>query len=465
MSQPLKLHVKAGSSRCSAVFLTLEAVKAEYELVFHTQEDTKSEAFHKLNPLGRVPVLETEEGNLAYTNVIARWICKKYNKLLGTNRKEELEVESWLEAVRLDLMVARGNFIYQVYGFEKDKCLSKDEFNHHTSHFLDLAQAFEKHLTGKDFLVGSQLSAADIHLIAALEPVLRFVLCPGGRARIPNLVKYFEKHIKEELFKKFYGVFQFPEAPIYICFKDCKKHDDHKKCADDHKKGHDDHKKGHDDHKKGHDEHKKGHEEHKKGDEKKGHEDQKKTEKKKEEKKKEKKDDYNDEDEEEAPKEVKKEYKFPDSAFKLPDFKTLYVNEPDKAKALEHLWAHWDANAYSFWYLNYDKLPTECKKLFLTNNLMTGFIDRAELCRKHAFGVHGVYGEENDYDIRGVWLWRGTDMLEPLKEHQQFDVYKYKKLDPKNEADKKLIEEYWTHLESEKGTVEGRVPRTIKYFK
>jgi hypothetical protein len=34
--------------------------------------------------------------------------------------------------------------------------------------------------------------------------------------------------------------------------------------------------------------------------------------------------------------------------------------------------------------------------------------------RKHALGVMGVYGEEPNLEIMGVFLWRGADVIEPM---------------------------------------------------
>jgi elongation factor 1-gamma len=66
--------------------------------------------------------------------------------------------------------------------------------------------------------------------------------------------------------------------------------------------------------------------------------------------------------------------------------------------------------------------------------------------------VHCVTGEEGDYDINGVWLWRGTDKLVCIDENPLAEYYFYKKLDPSKEEDRKLIGEYFTLSESDWGT-------------
>ena len=202
-----------------------------------------------------------------------------------------------------------------------------------------------------------------------------------------------------------------------------------------------------------------------KDDKKDKHKDEKKDKKKDEKKKDEKPKKKVEAEEEEIKEEKAVEYKFPDTTFNFFDYKTLFVNEPDKQKALDFLWKNWDANAFSFWKLRYDKLPSEGKVVYLTNNLMSGFLDRADACRKYALGVHGVYGDEPDLDVRGVWLWRGTEVLPYLKDHPQFEYYQATKLDPANEKDKAVITEYWTHLKEDVDKVEGLTVRTCKLFK
>ena len=91
----------------------------------------------------------------------------------------------------------------------------------------------------------------------------------------------------------------------------------------------------------------------------------------------------------------------PPSKFNLFDFKTLYVNAPDKKEALKFFWENFDNEGYSIWFIKYIKAEGEGKVLFLTNNLMNGFLQRLDTFRKYAFGVHGVYGDEPNLEIRG----------------------------------------------------------------
>ena len=83
----------------------------------------------------------------------------------------------------------------------------------------------------------------------------------------------------------------------------------------------------------------------------------------------------------------------------------------------------------------------------MTCNLKNGFIRNIEDFRKYSFGILGVYGDEGDLVIQGVWLWRGTEMPEEWKEHNSYEYFKFKKLDHTSEADRQILEDYWCKVE------------------
>ena len=122
------------------------------------------------------------------------------------------------------------------------------------------------------------------------------------------------------------------------------------------------------------------------------------------------------------------------------------VNAPDKHEAFQQLWANWDDATMSFFFVHYDKYDGEGVVLHQTSNLMNGFLQRMdEKLRRHALCVMGVYGEEPSLEIMGVFFWRGVGEIEPMREHPQYEYFKKRALDIKgNEADRKLVEAFWT---------------------
>jgi elongation factor 1-gamma len=157
----------------------------------------------------------------------------------------------------------------------------------------------------------------------------------------------------------------------------------------------------------------------------------------------------------------------PPTDFNVYDFKTFYVNHPDKKGAAVDEWYKMlDWNGWSFWHFHYEKYTGEGEKLHITNNMMAGFLSRAEHVNKYCFARHGVFGEEPNLEIMGVWLCRGPKEVPDglMKEHPQFEYYKTRQLDPrKNKEDDKLIREYFAGKEEE--MIGGMKAQTLKYVK
>ena len=130
----------------------------------------------------------------------------------------------------------------------------------------------------------------------------------------------------------------------------------------------------------------------------------------------------------------------PKSPFVLDDFKREISNAQDKASVLKSFWEKFDSEGWSLWKTVYDKYEGEGAVGYLTSNLKNGFLRNLEHFRKYAFAAFGVYGVEGKYDIKGVWLWRGTKIPLEMKEHQSFEYYQITPLDPNSESDRNLVE-------------------------
>lgn len=84
----------------------------------------------------------------------------------------------------------------------------------------------------------------------------------------------------------------------------------------------------------------------------------------------------------------------PPSDFILYDFKTFFVNHPDKkGKGTDEMYQKIDWEGWSFWKFEYDIYEGEGEKEHIANNLMNGFLSRAESANKLCFARHCVLGE------------------------------------------------------------------------
>lgn len=100
----------------------------------------------------------------------------------------------------------------------------------------------------------------------------------------------------------------------------------------------------------------------------------------------------------------------PKSSFNIDDWKREFCNAEDKRAVLKDTWAKFDHEGWSLWRVDYDKYEGEGVVGYLTNNLKNGYLRNIDHFRKYTFNVFGVYGTEGNYDITGIWLWRGTEI-------------------------------------------------------
>jgi elongation factor 1-gamma len=169
----------------------------------------------------------------------------------------------------------------------------------------------------------------------------------------------------------------------------------------------------------------------------------------------------------ETKKEIQKENPLdflPPSKFDLNNFKKEFCENGNKKEAMEKFWKNFDPKGYSLWLIEYQNLESEGKKLFRMKNSKNFFLERIDDdFKKYSFGVHGIYGNNNEFKVKGLWMWRGEDIPEEIKENEYFNYLSIKKLDCKNEKDKKLVEEYWTKC-NKGDKVDERKVEEISYF-
>jgi len=132
----------------------------------------------------------------------------------------------------------------------------------------------------------------------------------------------------------------------------------------------------------------------------------------------------------------------PKAKMDLDEWKRTYSNNGTRDVALPWLWQNFDAEGYSFWFADY-KYNDECQKVFMTANLLSGFIQRLDKLRKYGFGSLVIFGEEPKLEVASLWLFRGSAVPEEMAEVDDYNNYTWRKLDHNAEADKKLIEDYF----------------------
>ena len=393
------------------VLHVIEASKAPVTLQNVDWDDAETrKTLSPKSPTGTFPYLECEEGVLSESKAIEIYLAEKYKpELLGKDDLEKAQVRQWMDFASFELADCAQKIVYPIFGWKPYCKENADEANTKIKEFM---KALDQQVKGKRYAFGEQLTLADIALFRHLKFFFQLVWPKKFRESIfPNVNDWFLRVLNTPETDKVYG-------KVLLCNQPLKPFISEKK-------------------------------------------EEKKE--KKEEKKKEKKEEHKEEKEEPKKKKVNPLDELPKSRLELETFKRSFLNNKDKEDAMKKFWEIYDPEGYSIWWLEYQNLPTECKVLFRTSNSKGMFLQKCDALRRYAFAVHGVYGVEDDCKIRGVWMFRGLEIPQEMKDNDLYEYITFKKLDPNKEEDKQLIHDYWTKL-NETDEVQGRKCADVEYF-
>ena len=394
------------------VLHVIEAAKAPVTLEnIEWSDEEKRKTLVTKSPTGTFPYLECEEGVLSESKAIEIYVAEKYKpELLGKDDIEKAQVRQWMDFASFELGDCAQKIVYPIFGWKPYCKESAEEANTKIKEFM---KALDQQVKGKRYAFGEQLTLADIALFRYLKFFFQLVFPKNLREKVfPNVNDWFLRVLNTPETDKVYG-------KVILCNQPLKPYIPEKK-------------------------------------------EEKKEEKKKEEKK-EKKEEKTPEAEQPKKKKVNPLDELPPSKLELEVFKRAFLNNKDKEDAMKKFWEIYDPEGYSLWRLEYQNLESECKILYRTSNSKGMFLQKCDQLRRYAFAVHGVYGVENDYKIRGLWMFRGLDVPQEMKDNDLYEYITFTKLDINKPEDRQLVHDYWTKL-NETDEVEGRKCADVEYF-
>ena len=160
------LYDNPGSGNCYKVRLLLAQLGLPYERreLSSTDRTNRPQVLGALNPALRVPTMVLDDGRaLAESNAIL-WYFGEGTRFLPGDRYERAQVLQWqfFEQYDHEPHVAVARFWLHFRGGEVDPAALAER---HKAGYRAL-DAMEKHLKGREFLVGERYSLADISLYA-----------------------------------------------------------------------------------------------------------------------------------------------------------------------------------------------------------------------------------------------------------------------------------------------------------
>ncbi|CAN1835641.1 Elongation factor 1-gamma 2 [Linum perenne] len=203
---PLVLH---GGNTNKNVFKAL--IAAEYSGVkvdlvenFEMGVSNKTPEFLKMNPIGKIPVLETPDGPIFESNAIARYVTKLKadNPLYGSSLIEYAHIEQWIDFASLEVDVNVAKWLYPRLGFVPFLVPAEETAITALKRALD---ALNSYLATTTFLVGHSVTLADIILTCNLHMGFSWIMTKSFTSAFPHVERYFWTLVNQPNFKKVFG--------------------------------------------------------------------------------------------------------------------------------------------------------------------------------------------------------------------------------------------------------------------
>lgn len=161
---PIKLYCFGESGNSYKAALALELAGMEWEPVFvdFFNGETRTPEFQRdINPMGEAPVMVDGDLKITQSGAIQDYVVERTGKLGGASPEERREIWRWV--------LWDNHKLSSVAGMTRFLCnfLPEEKRPHDVVKFMQgrLASAYKilnRELEGRDWLVGSEISAADI---------------------------------------------------------------------------------------------------------------------------------------------------------------------------------------------------------------------------------------------------------------------------------------------------------------
>ena len=334
------------------------------------------------------------EGALFESNAIAYYVAASKPELVGSNNAYAAAlIQQFLAISDNEVNPAVAGWVYPILGYAPydEASFKKAQENTHKA-----LRVLDSMLLSRTFLVGDQVTLADITLWCSLLHLYRLLLDAPARAQYVNLTRWFITLANQPHFKAVMGdkMRLCEKALTYDPSKIANQHSrpqilnwPAKPAAPTH------------------------------------HEDEEEDQPVRQEKPK-------------NPLDL-----LPPTKFNLEDWKRFYSNNDTRPTAIDYFWTNYDPQGFSIWRGDY-KYNHELARIFMTCNLVTGLFQRMDQVRKYAFASVLIFGEDNANEISGYFIFRGQEIPPEMKDVPDFESYDFRRVNIEDKEERALFEDY-----------------------
>lgn len=189
---------RTSSGRC---YLILEELGIPYEnppLDMRKQEH-KSDAYLRLNPNGKVPVLVDGDFMIWESIAINNYLCDKHRpELLGKTPQERGIQQQWSTWAMVELQPPLVDIIIQMI-FTPEEKRSMAVIEKARERVPPMLKILEKALEGKDYILGKSVCVADFNLASVVNIAQNFEF---DFKPLPNITAWMARMKERPSFKK-----------------------------------------------------------------------------------------------------------------------------------------------------------------------------------------------------------------------------------------------------------------------
>ena len=163
----------APTPRIVRIFLAEKNIPMEYVQLDLQKGENLSADMRAKNPIGKVPVLELDDGTCIAESVA---ICRYFDELhpelslMGTTPLQKAQIEMWQRQVEMGLFMQVGMCFQHSTGYFKDRMTPVAEYGavagQAASSYLEI---LDKRLAESEFIAADTYSIADIIALCAID--------------------------------------------------------------------------------------------------------------------------------------------------------------------------------------------------------------------------------------------------------------------------------------------------------
>lgn len=155
---------------------------------------------------GLFPYLETEDGSvISQCEAICKHVARMNlaSGIIGNTNFENAKINEWIQWSQTSFIYAMHEASQMIYGQQK---FNLNQYNSHISQMQAQAKILNNYLQDKEWLVGNQITLADIYVGSNMIPAFQLIFDPGFRKGMKNLNAWFDRFCINPFVMRRYGM-------------------------------------------------------------------------------------------------------------------------------------------------------------------------------------------------------------------------------------------------------------------